>query len=220
MAVSLEARDLSKTYTGKNIVKRVTKTFDQGIHVIRGKSGSGKSTLLSLLGGMETPTTGKVIFQGQSFYEQSEKEQAKVRGTFFGFIFQSFHLIPELSVYENILLPLQFTNDYKKERNIHSLAVDLGIDQKLNMYPLSLSGGEQQRVAIARAMITEPKVIFADEPTGNLDRKSSEMVEQKMRQLCNDLNQTLIMVTHDQSIFQKDVHSYWMEDGYIQEVSP
>ncbi|UTR14023.1 ABC transporter ATP-binding protein [Salipaludibacillus sp. LMS25] len=216
MTIVLQAKDLSKDYKGRTVVRPVNLSLEAGaMYTIRGKSGSGKTTLLSLLGGMEYPSRGSVLIDGQSFYDYPDKEQAKIRGTLFGFIFQYFHLIPEISIYENIRLPLQLSGQLDKEKNIRSLAFELGIESTLSFKPGFLSGGEQQRAAIARAMITEPNVIFADEPTGNLDVESRILIEEKMKSLCMHFNKTLVIVTHDKMTFKHEDYSYWMEDGAL-----
>ncbi|MEK5066104.1 ABC transporter ATP-binding protein [Cytobacillus sp. FSL R5-0596] len=166
------------------------------ISIIEGKSGSGKSTLLSILGGMEQPTKGKVYYNNHSLYDLSDYEQSKIRGEKFGFIFQSFQLIPELTAKENIELPLEFIGNNKSEWKVFELAEELGIKYQLDKKPPFLSGGEQQRVAIARALITSPEVIFADEPTGNLDENTSKVIVNLLTKLCLQQHVSLVVVTN------------------------
>lgn len=167
---------------------------------------------------MERPTTGSVYIESKSLYDLSDAEQARIRGEYFGFVFQSFHLVPELTVQENIVLPLRFSGQAIRLDHVRELAAELGIQSKLAMRPAFLSGEEQQRVAIARAMIAEPKIIFADEPTGNLDQKTSKDVIKALTRLCVDSGQALLVVTHEQDLIQHPDYTYWMEDGVLKEV--
>ncbi|UTR15758.1 ABC transporter ATP-binding protein [Salipaludibacillus sp. LMS25] len=219
----LQAKQVMKQYpnTAGPVVKTTSITIERGtIHVIRGKSGSGKSTILSMLGGMEPPTTGEVIVDRNSLYQLSDKKQAKIRGEQFGFVFQSFHLVPEMTVEENIVLPLRFTKRAIHKEKVHALAEQLGIVEKLSVRPAFLSGGQQQRVAIARSMIAEPKIIFADEPTGNLDQETSKVVIEQLTKLCKKNKQALVVVTHEKSLIKSPDNLYWMEDGVLKEVTP
>ncbi|WP_342514538.1 ABC transporter ATP-binding protein [Sporosarcina sp. FSL K6-1522] len=215
----LVADNISKSFNGKNIVKPVNFTIQQGsIHVIEGKSGSGKSTLLSMLGGMEKPDRGDIRFNGHSLYRLGDNEQSKIRGTSFGYVFQSFHLIPELTVKENIELPLQFNSRGVEKDRVSEIANRLGIASHLHKRPDFLSGGEQQRVAIARAVIMEPQIIFADEPTGNLDQTTTKTVIELLSNLTSSLNIALVVVTHEQHLFTQPHHLYTMEDGSLKKV--
>lgn len=212
----LIADNIAKSFNGKKIVKPTNIKIQQGsVHVIQGKSGSGKSTLLSMLGGMEKPDSGDIRFKGHSFYRLGDKEQSKIRGTSFGNVFQSFHLIPELTVKENIELPLQFNAQSEKKNRVFEIADRLGISAHLQKRPDLLSGGEQQRVAIARAVIMEPEIIFADEPTGNLDQETTKEVIALLSNLMTSLNIALVVVTHEQNLFSQPHHLYIMENGLL-----
>ncbi|WP_350345159.1 ABC transporter ATP-binding protein [Proteinivorax tanatarense] len=198
-------------------LKPTSLTVDSGtINVIYGKSGSGKSTLLNILGGMDAPTQGKVMFENKDLYQLNDKEQSMIRGKRFGFVFQFFHLIPELSVYDNISLPTQFTKEPLEEKDIVTIAKTLGVEQRLTSLPSTLSGGEQQLVAVARALINHPDIIFADEPTGNLDSYNSSKVSELLETLCKERDVTLVLVTHDKDLIQSPDNLYQMEDGNLQ----
>ncbi|ATH94692.1 ABC transporter ATP-binding protein [Bacillus glycinifermentans] len=185
------------------------------INVILGKSGSGKTTLLSLLGGMEDPTNGHVWFKQQNFYKLNDAEQANIRGNNFGFIFQNYHLIPEISVFDNIILPLMINKKKKDISDIKKLTNILGIGNKLKSFPFQLSGGQQQRVAIARAMANDPEIIFADEPTGNLDRKNAKKVIELLVSLCEQFDKTLVIVTHEENLIERPDQLFFIEDGRV-----
>ncbi|MDA1477175.1 ABC transporter ATP-binding protein [Bacillus changyiensis] len=185
------------------------------INVIMGKSGSGKSTLLSMLGGMEQPTKGQLLFQQQNFYQLHDAAQAEIRGQHFGFVFQAYHLIPELSVFDNIILPLVMNKKKFNMSYIRELAEHLGIEQKLTAFPYQLSGGQQQRTAIARAMANDPEIIFADEPTGNLDTKNSQNVMDLLVKLCKEKHRTLVVVTHDENLVEEPDQLFLIEDGVL-----
>ncbi len=170
--------------------------------VITGKSGSGKSTLLYLLSGLEKPSEGSVLFHEKKIHELKDRQISKLRRESFGFVFQFYNLVPTISVRDNIMLPLEFHDRVgkSKKEKVDSLIELLGLQEKVNVMPYQLSGGQQQRVAIARALAIEPEIIFADEPTGNLDASTSEDVMAIFQKLNKELNQTIIMVTHDQTI--------------------
>ena len=187
-------------------------SFEQGIHFIYGKSGSGKSTLLHMMAGLEEPTGGRVIYDGQSLYDRDDLSKLYCRD--FGFVFQAYNLIQEFTVEDNITLPLRF--DKQKDRTtFREVVEELGIADKLKRRPMSLSGGEQQRVAIARAVVNRPKVIFADEPTGNLDEENGKAVLELLLSQCRKYGATLIMVTHDMDLLQYAEHIYQMRDGRL-----
>ncbi|MDX8044827.1 ABC transporter ATP-binding protein [Gracilibacillus sp. S3-1-1] len=215
MKCLVDAQQISKKYNNRVIVKPSDFQVNEGsITVIEGKSGSGKSTFLGMLAGLEKPTKGRLYYQGKSFYQLSDEEQSDIRGSAFGFVFQSFQLIPELTVRENIELPLNFS----KEDTIwtaDNVAKELGIDSKLEYLPGRLSGGEQQRVAIARALITAPKIIFADEPTGNLDSKTTKQVVELFTQLNKKHGIAFVIVTHEKGLIKETQDLYMMENGVI-----
>ncbi len=165
-----------------------------------GASGSGKSTLLALLAGLDTPTEGKVEIAGENISTMDEDQRAEIRARYVGFVFQSFHLLPGLTAEENVMLPLEV----KGETSARSLALELldrvGLAERTKHYPTQLSGGEQQRVAIARAFVTTPRILFADEPTGNLDRKTGQHIIDLLFQLNSEYQTTLVLVTHDEAL--------------------
>lgn len=186
--------------------------FETGIHFVFGKSGSGKSTLLHMMAGLEEPTSGKVFYQDKSVYE--EQDLAKLHCHDFGFVFQAYNLIQEFTVEDNITLPLRF--DKNKDRSTFKEVVEaLELGDKLKRRPMALSGGEQQRVAIARALVNRPNVIFADEPTGNLDEENGRIVLELLMELCSRYGASLIMVTHDLDLLRYAEHTYQMRDGTL-----
>ncbi len=172
---------------------------------ITGESGSGKSTLLSILGLLDLPTKGKYLLRGRNVSELSYKQLSQVRNRYIGWVFQNFSLINNLSAIQNVILPLRFSTEYQKE-DYYSMAkqalVRVGLGNKLDYYPTQLSGGQQQRVALARAIVTRPSVIFADEPTGNLDQKNSEQIMELLFSLVED-GTTLVLVTHNLNYAKK-----------------
>ncbi|WP_026907597.1 ABC transporter ATP-binding protein [Paucisalibacillus globulus] len=216
MSILLNANEISKTFSNELVVVKPTSfKIEKGkIYVIEGKSGSGKSTFLSMLAGIENPTLGKVLYRNHSLYELTDNEQAQIRGKSFGFIFQSFHLIPELSVKENIELPLMF-NQIEKKLNTTELAERLEIEKLLDKKPFLLSGGEQQRVAIARSIITLPEIIFADEPTGNLDYETTKKIVNLLCKLSSDYGLSLVIVTHEKNLIKSNHHLYTMQNGEL-----
>lgn len=164
---------------------------------IVGVSGSGKSTLLSLLAGLDTPTSGEIYLHQHCISALTEDQRAEVRSEHVGFVFQSFQLLPSLSALENVMLPLELKNHPNAKQMANELLQRVNLGHRLNHYPNQLSGGEQQRVALARAFVNQPKVLFADEPTGNLDSSSSKTIESLLFELNRENNTTLIIVTHD-----------------------
>ena len=215
MAAILQCEHVSKTFLPGNVqaVKGATLSFEAGTHIIMGKSGSGKSTLLHILGGLEKPSEGRVLYEGEDIYRDLDMEA--LRREHFGFIFQAYNLIPEINVRDNILMPAYIAGKKQRER-FDELVDALDIRNKLKQMPETLSGGEQQRVAIARALINSPRIIFADEPTGNLDEENREAVMEMLAESCRRYGATLIMVTHDSDQLKYAEHSYYMKDGVIQ----
>lgn len=220
-----EAEHLCKTFfLGKRsieAVRDVSIAIDEGdFAVVVGHSGSGKSTLLSLLGGLDVPTLGTLRFLGDDMCSLSEDARAIMRRNQIGFVFQFFNLIDFLSAYENVALPLRLQR--KSEALIEEKATDLlwqvGLGDRMTHKPLTLSGGEQQRVAIARALVTSPKVVLADEPTGNLDTKTGEEIIAIMQNLNKTQRQTFVVVTHDHKIAQVANKVFYMKDGGIERV--
>ena len=212
----IEIKNLKKHYGNIKALRGVSFYLEEGESVsVMGKSGCGKSTLLNCLSGILHPTDGEVIFEGKSLFDLKEKERTKMRLEHMGFIFQFFNLIPEFTVKENILLPLKFNKKEADEDYVNKLLKLLDISELVDRYPETLSGGQQQRVAIARALIHKPKVIFADEPTGNLDEESSDDVMHLLQELHDEIKMTLILVTHDKDIASYAKRHIIMRDGLI-----
>lgn len=182
---------------------------------IVGTSGSGKSTLLHCMAGLDKPTFGNVYLGENDIYTLSDDELSRIRRQEFGFIFQSFNLIPVLNVYDNIVLPIHLDNKKEDEAYINNLIVQMGLEDQIKKYPNELSGGQQQRVAIARALSNKPSVIFADEPTGNLDSKTTDEVMEILTRAVSEFNQTLVMITHDNEIAKKANRIITIRDGKI-----
>lgn len=214
------ANALKKLYgSGTNIVKaldHVTLEIEHGEFVtIIGTSGSGKSTLLHMLGGLDFPDSGEVIVDGQSLFALSPDELTIFRRRKIGFIFQQFNLIPVLNVYENIVLPIELDGNQVDEEYVQEIITLLGLKDKVYNLPHQLSGGQQQRVAIARALATKPSIILADEPTGNLDSKTSLDVIGLLKVTSDRFKQTIIMITHNEEIAQMADRTIRIEDGQI-----
>lgn len=186
---------------------------------ITGVSGSGKSTLLSLLAGLDKPTSGQVKIDGQVLSELSEEERAQLRRDKVGFIFQSFHLIPALTALDNVMLPLELKGDDDAQEQALKLLQRVGLSERYNHKPLQLSGGEQQRVAIARAFAGKPRLLFADEPTGNLDQLSGENVIDLLFQLNQEQGTTLVLVTHDPLLAKNCHRQFRLEQSSLQEIN-
>ncbi len=182
---------------------------------IVGSSGAGKSTLLHILGTLDRPTLGKVIFKGVDLTRESDEKLAEFRNQSMGFVFQFHHLMSEFTAVENVMMPCRIAGQSLKESRIQAekLLDQLGLAQRLNHYPSEMSGGEQQRVAIARALVRKPEVLFADEPTGNLDTANATRIQELFFDLKNVLNLTLVVVTHDQAFAQKFPRVLKMKDG-------
>jgi putative ABC transport system ATP-binding protein len=216
----LKVKSLSKTYgKGGNTVealKNVDLSVNKGEFVaIIGASGSGKSTLLHLLGGLDRPTNGEVIIDGESIYDYKEEKLAIFRRRKIGFIFQFYNLIPVLDVEENIALPALLDHDKIDKVYLDELVNVLGLTERKNHLPSELSGGQQQRVSIGRAMLNKPSIILADEPTGNLDSKNSKEVIELLKITTKKYNQTLILITHDINIASMADRVITIEDGQI-----
>ena len=203
----LETKDLRKFYgSGDTQVKAldgVDLSVENGEFVaIVGTSGSGKSTLLHMLGGLDRPTSGAVLVDGKDIFSLKDEELTIFRRRKIGFVFQSYNLVPVLSVYENIVLPIQLDGGKVDQSYVNQVIEALGLEQKLQNLPSQLSGGQQQRVAIARALVTKPAIILADEPTGNLDSKTSQDVLSLMKVTGQKFAQTMVMITHNEEIAQ------------------
>lgn len=216
----LKVEHVSKIYgKGQTSVKAlddVSFTVEQGEFVaIIGPSGSGKSTLLHILGGVDTPTKGKVYVDGNDMYTLNESALAIFRRRQIGLIYQFYNLIPVLNVEENITLPLLLDHRQIQKDHFNDLVQTLGLQDRLQHLPNELSGGQQQRVSIGRALIASPTLVLADEPTGNLDRKNSEEIISLLKTLHKEKNQTLIIITHDESIALQADRILSIEDGKI-----
>ena len=218
--VILETRDLKKQYgTGETAVHAlagVNLSVENGEFVaVVGTSGSGKSTLLHMLGGLDRATSGKVYVDGKDIFALKDEELTIFRRRKIGFVFQSFKLVPVLSVYENIVLPLQLDGKTVDNAFIGEIAEALGLKEKLNVLPNQLSGGQQQRVAIARALAAKPAILLADEPTGNLDSRTSQDVMGLLKTTSTKFAQTIVMITHNEEIAQLADRIIRIEDGRI-----
>ena len=216
----LRTKDLTREYGfGDNKVialNHVSFSVEEGEFVtILGPSGSGKSTLLHLLGGVDKPTSGKVYIGGQSIYEMKERELTAFRRREIGQIYQFYNLIPVLNVEENICLPMLLDHRQAERKDLDELLELLGLTERVNHLPSELSGGQQQRVAIGRALISKPKLILADEPTGNLDQKNSREIIKLFRELNEKYGQTILLITHDEKIAEHAERILVIEDGQI-----
>ena len=216
----LQTKDLKKYYgSGETQVKAldgVNLTVENGEFVaIVGTSGSGKTTLLHMLGGLDRPTSGEIIVDGQNLLTLKDEALTIFRRRKIGFVFQSYNLVPVLSVWENIILPVQLDGRKVDMPYVEELISTLGLEKKLHNLPNQLSGGQQQRVAIARAMAAKPAIILADEPTGNLDSKTSQDVLSLMKVTGQKFSQTMVMITHNEEIAQMAHRIVRVEDGQI-----
>ena len=216
----LKTSNLKKYYgNGENLVKAIDNAnidIKEGEFVaIVGKSGSGKSTLLHMMGGLDNPTEGKVYINDKDIFSLKEEELAIFRRRNIGFIFQNFNLIPSLNVWENITLPVGLDGKEINKPYVTDIINSLGLESKVDALPNTLSGGQQQRVAIARALVARPAIILADEPTGNLDSKTSDEVMSLLKTMIKKYNQTLVMITHDETIAQMADRVIYIEDGKV-----
>ena len=218
----LQTTDLKKYYgAAPNITKAldgVTLSVEQGEFVaIVGTSGSGKSTLLNVIGGLDVPTTGKVIVDGKELSTLNDEQLTIFRRRKIGFIFQNYNLVPVLNVYENIVLPVELDGDNVDKKFMDKVVRMLGLEDKQSSMPGNLSGGQQQRVAIARALVSKPAIVLADEPTGNLDSRTSNDVLGLLKATSQQFHQTLVMITHNNEIAQLADRIIRIEDGKISE---
>ena len=216
----LQATDLKKYYGAEpNITKAldgVTLSIEQGEFIaIVGTSGSGKSTLLNMMGGLDIPTSGSVKVKGKELAELNDEQLTIFRRRNIGFIFQNYNLVPVLNVYENIVLPVELDGDTVDKKFMVEVVRLLALENKLNNMPNNLSGGQQQRVAIARALIAKPAIVLADEPTGNLDSRTSSDVLGLLKEPSSQFRQTLVMITHNNEIAQLADRIIRIEDGKI-----
>ena len=225
MSKMLIVNNLKKIYKNGNqetfALNGINFTVDKGEFVaIVGASGSGKSTLLNIIGGLDNPSSGDVILNGKNILEFSDEEKAIFRRKKIGFVFQNYNLIPALNVYENIVMPINLDGKKPEKEYFDKIVKVLKIEEKLNNMSNDLSGGQQQRVAIARALITKPDLLLADEPTGNLDHKTSLEVVDLLKYTNKKFNQTIIMITHDREIALMADRAICIEDGKIIEGRP
>ena len=216
----LQTTDLKKYYGAEpNITKAldgVTLSIEQGEFVaIVGTSGSGKSTLLNMMGGLDIPTSGSIKVKGKELAGLNDEQLTIFRRRSIGFIFQNYNLVPVLNVYENIVLPVELDGDTVDKKFMDGVVSLLALGDKLNSMPGNLSGGQQQRVAIARALITKPAIVLADEPTGNLDSRTSSDVLGLLKETSSQFRQTLVMITHNNEIAQLADRIVRIEDGKI-----
>lgn len=218
----LSTNNLTKYYGAKPLLVKaldgITLEIEQGsFTAIVGTSGSGKSTLLHMLGGLDTPTGGSVCVDGQELSGMEKNELAIFRRRKIGFIFQNYNLMPNLTVYDNIVLPVELDGRSVDKEYLATIAKILGLEDKLNRKPNKLSGGQQQRVAIARALVAKPAIILADEPTGNLDSHTSQEVIGLLKTTSEKFHQTIVMITHNEEIAQSADRTIRIEDGKIVE---
>ena len=222
--MDIQVNDISKIYGAGE--SRVTALHHANMQIrpsdfisIMGPSGSGKSTLLHIISGLDTPTSGQVLYGDTDIHHGSDRELSAFRRRKIGFIFQHFNLLPVLTAQENISMPLLLDGRQPDEAYLQEIVAFLGIDKRLTHLPHELSGGQQQRVAIARALITKPDIIFADEPTGNLDSKSGGEVMRMLCDLRRQMNKTLVIITHDPRIAEMAERRFTIVDGTLTEVT-
>lgn len=220
MATILSVKGVGKTYqsAGKSLAVLHEINFEveaASTVAIVGPSGSGKTTLLGLCAGLDRASTGGIVLNGVSLDALTEDERARVRNQYVGFVFQNFQLLPTLTALENVMVPLELRGAGNSRRVALELLDKVGLADRGHHYPLQLSGGEQQRVSIARAFSNEPRILFADEPTGNLDAETSENVEKLLFDLNNDMGTTLVLVTHDLDLAAKTQRIIHMKGGAI-----
>ena len=216
----IEIIGLVKTLRGGGHEIEILKSLDLTVPTgqllaITGESGSGKTTLLSLIAGLDTPTSGQIVIDGQDITKLDEDELALLRGKRFGFIFQNFHLIPTLTALENVVLAAELNNTPGATKKANDLLGTVGLSDRLHHYPVQLSGGEQQRLSLARAFVNEPDIILADEPTGNLDSKNSDHIIELMLELHRVKQATIILVTHELHVAEGSQRILTLKDGQI-----
>jgi len=216
----LETKDLRKTYGSGDTEVRALDGVDLAVEkgefaAVVGTSGSGKSTLLHMLGGLDRPTSGTVTVDGKNIFSLKDEELTIFRRRKIGFVFQNYNLVPVLNVYENIVLPIQLDGGQVDRAHVDRIVGTLGLESKLQNLPNNLSGGQQQRVAIARALAAKPAIILADEPTGNLDSRTSQDVMSLLKVTSQKFVQTIVMITHNEEIAQMADRVIRIEDGRI-----
>lgn len=225
MSSLMTARDIRKAFvTGKNrlnVLKDINLEIKKGeLIMIVGPSGAGKSTLLSIMGGLSRPTSGKVFLNDADMYALNDEKLAGLRNRNFGFIFQFHHLLPEFNAVENVAMPALIMDQPREKvfEKAKTLLITMGLGARLTHRPNELSGGEQQRVAIARSMINDPEIIFADEPTGNLDRQNAELINRVILDLNKNFTQTFIIVTHNEQLTSYGNRVIHIDDGDIKNI--
>ena len=200
------------------VLKEVSFSLNEGSScAIVGPSGSGKSTLLGLCAGLDYPSSGAVILNGIELGSVGEEELAQIRNQYIGFVFQTFQLIPTLTALENVMVPIELRGETQTKRQAITLLEKVGLENRIHHYPAQLSGGEQQRVAMARAFINKPKILFADEPTGNLDAETSEKISNLIFELNKEAGTTLVLVTHNLELAQKSQQIISIKGGQIED---
>jgi putative ABC transport system ATP-binding protein len=220
MSSILSAQEIYKVYKTSSgdvpALNGISCEFEQGLfHAIIGRSGSGKSTLLHILGGLDRPTSGQVLVNGEDVYAMNDQQMAIFRRRHMGFVFQQYNLLDEYNIKNNICMPLKLDHRKPDPAFFDEVVETLGLQDKLNKYPSELSGGQQQRVAIARSVLAKPEIIIADEPTGNLDKKTGEETLELLTSCAAKFGQTLIVVTHDPDIAKRADRVIQIEDGKI-----
>jgi|ERR1035437_2597100 lipoprotein-releasing system ATP-binding protein len=225
MSSILNARDIRKSFiTGKsqlNVLKDINIEVNRGeLVMLIGASGAGKSTLLSILGGLSRPTQGKVLISNEDIYALNDDKLADLRNRRMGFVFQFHHLLPEFTALENVMIPALMAGTGRNEASekAKKILITIGLGGRLVHRPNELSGGEQQRVAIARALINDPDIIFADEPTGNLDRQNAEIIHKIILDFNKSFKQTFVIVTHNETLTAYGNRVIVIDDGYIQKI--
>ncbi len=222
----LTARNIHKKYQQGTAALHILKGVDLDIHegevlALVGPSGAGKSTLLHILGGLDKPSEGDVLLEGKSIYTINDNERSRIRNLQIGFVFQFYHLLPEFTALENVALPTLITNGVGKPQSSNARAQELlqkvGLKDRLTHRPHELSGGEQQRVAIARALVNKPKIVFCDEPTGNLDSATGDSIIEILLELNKLERQTLVIVTHDEKIAARSNRVVRIKDGKLEQ---
>lgn len=220
MPAILEVENLTKVYYREKeplrVLQEVSFSIEEGsTAAIVGPSGSGKTTLLGLCAGLDLPTSGAIRLLGQEISSFSENERAKIRSEHIGFVFQNFQLLPTLTALENVLIPLELKKMPFSVKKAKEWLEKVGLKERFYHYPSQLSGGEQQRVALARAFANQPSILFADEPTGNLDGETKEKIQQLLFSLNTDTHTTLIIVTHDLELARQTQRIFYMKNGFL-----
>ncbi len=225
MPAILEADQLTKTYQSGDreltVIDHVSFTVEPGAAcAIVGPSGSGKTTLLGLCAGLDLPTSGNITLRGTDLGALDEEARAELRNRYVGFVFQTFQLIPTLTALENVMVPLELSKTPDARHQSTDWLQRVGLGNRLSHYPAQLSGGEQQRVALARAFVNEPEILFADEPTGNLDTETGAVIEDLLFELNREVDTTLVLVTHDLQLAERTERVLHLEGGKLREDSP